>query len=86
MTWLPVWWPPHGRRFGDRTRELPAFQRQLNRAILAQTGGETVYRQLIVDAFLDLQEIDLPLVEALDSSPRLVRGIRRSLLQPVICI
>ncbi len=51
---------------GIEPENIPAFQRQLNRAILAQTGGETVYRQLIVDAFLDLQEIDLPLVEALD--------------------
>ena len=51
---------------GVRPENLAAFQRQLNRAILVQTGGEPVFRQLVVDAFLELPEIDLPLVEALE--------------------
>ncbi|NMB68492.1 MAG: single-stranded-DNA-specific exonuclease RecJ [Chloroflexi bacterium] len=51
---------------GVRPENLVAFHRRLNRAILAQTGGEPVFRQLVVDAFLELPEIDLPLVEALE--------------------
>lgn len=57
---------PMAAGLGIRPENLPAFQRRLNRAILAQTGGRPLVRQLAVDAYLDLNDIDLGLVEALD--------------------
>ncbi|HWQ05289.1 MAG TPA: single-stranded-DNA-specific exonuclease RecJ [Longilinea sp.] len=57
---------PMAAGLGIQSENLPAFQRRLNRSILSQTGGKTPARQLIVDAFLNLKEIDLELVENLD--------------------
>lgn len=57
---------PMAAGLGIQPANLPAFQRQLNRAILAQSGGAPLTKQLAVDALLDLSEIDLSLVEALD--------------------
>ncbi|TLN09878.1 hypothetical protein FDZ74_11265, partial [bacterium] len=57
---------PMAAGLGIQSANLPAFQRQLNRAILAQSSGKPITQQLEVDAFLDMNEIDLGLVEALD--------------------
>lgn len=57
---------PMAAGLGIPPENLPAFQRQLNRAILEQTGGKPILQQLMVDAYFDLNEIDLALVEALD--------------------
>jgi single-stranded-DNA-specific exonuclease len=57
---------PMAAGLGMAAENLPVFQHRLNRAILEQTGGRPLAQQLVVDAFLDLSEIDLALVEALD--------------------
>lgn len=57
---------PMAAGLGLRPEALPAFQRHLNRAILSQSGGKPLVQQLVVDGFLDLNEIDLGLVESLD--------------------
>jgi len=57
---------PMAAGLGILSKNIPAFQRRLNRAILAQTGGKMPARQLIVDAFLKLEDIDLGLVESME--------------------
>ena len=57
---------PMAAGLGIQIDNIPAFQRKLNRAILSQTDGKMPARQLIVNAFLDLADIDLALVESLE--------------------
>lgn len=57
---------PMAAGLGIQADNLPAFHRQLNRAVLGQTGGRLLAPQLTVDAFLDLNDIDLALIESLD--------------------
>jgi single-stranded-DNA-specific exonuclease len=57
---------PMAAGLGIQDENIPAFTRKLNRAILSQTGGKMPARQLIVDAFLNLDDIDLGLVENLE--------------------
>ncbi len=57
---------PMAAGLGIMTENISAFQRMLNKAILTQTGGKLPARQLMVDAFLNLDDINLGLVENLE--------------------